>query len=251
MPQPPLDLPYLLPGQAFPPVAQAWTAAEGAEGLLAVGADLSVPTLLAAYGQGIFPWGAEQGVTLWFSPNPRMVLQVADFRLRRSLKQRIKQICADASYSLRIDSDFEQTMRRCAQTPRPGQAGSWIDGDMVQAYMTLHAAGHAHSVELWQGQRMVGGLYCTALGRAVFGESMFALQRDASKVALAALVLLCRQQGAAFIDCQQNTPHLASLGAAEMPRSRFVALLDGAKVQPPMRWQLGKEDLPQLWGFEE
>ncbi|RYF66916.1 MAG: leucyl/phenylalanyl-tRNA--protein transferase, partial [Comamonadaceae bacterium] len=138
---------------------------------------------------------------------------------------------------IRIDHDFDTVIRACSAAPREGQSGTWIVPPMVEAYGALHRAGHAHSVETWIDGELVGGLYCVAIGRAVFGESMFARRTDASKIALAALVCLCRRHGVQLIDCQQNTAHLASLGASEMPRDRFVAHVAKAREEPAFAWQ--------------
>lgn len=182
-----------------------------------------MPTLLQAYTQGIFPWFSAGQPILWWSPDPRMVLDVANFRLHRSLRKTLERFRADPRCDIRIDSAFGEVIRACAASPREGQSGTWILPEMVQAYEALHAAGFAHSVETWVGGRLVAGLYGVAIGRAVFGESMFTRVSDGSKLALAALVAFCRHHGLRWIDCQQNTRHLASLGAAEMPRAEFVA----------------------------
>jgi leucyl/phenylalanyl-tRNA--protein transferase len=162
---------------------------------------------------------------------------VGEFRLHRSLRKTLQRFRITPGCEVRIDSDFAAVIRACAQTPRAGQSGTWIVPPMVAAYEALHAAGHAHSVETWVDGRLVGGLYCIAIGRAVFGESMFAHATDASKIALAALVGLCRHQGVALIDCQQNTPHLASLGAREVARAGFLRHVQAAREQPPCDWR--------------
>lgn len=215
-------LPWLDPGDPFPPVSQAWGPASPAPGLLAGGGDLSVDTLLRAYRHGIFPWFSDGQPILWWSPEPRMVLQPKQFRLHRSLRKTLERFRSHPDCEIRIDSAFAQVIRACSASPREGQSGTWIVRDMVQAYEQLHAAGHAHSVEVWIDGHLTGGLYCVAIGGAVFGESMFTRVTDASKIALAALVALCLDAGVAMIDCQQNTRHLASLGAAEIPRAAFV-----------------------------
>ena len=215
----PLPLTWLEPGQAFPPLEQALGPDSFAPGLLAAGGDLSVPSLRRAYSQAIFPWFSDNQPILWWSPDPRMVLQVARFRLHRSLRKVLQRFVDDAPRcEVRMDTAFEQVIRHCAGREREGQNGTWILPDMVDAYCALHRAGLAHSVETWVDGQLLGGLYCVALGRAVFGESMFSLATDSSKIALAALVCFCRAHGIAMVDCQQNTRHLASLGAAEMPR---------------------------------
>ncbi len=230
------SLPWLEPGEPFPAAESAWTSASEAPGLLAAGADLEVATLERAYGKGIFPWFSDGQPILWWSPDPRMVLQTANFRLHRSLRQALVRFRDDARCEIRFDSAFPQVIQACASTPRRGQPGTWILPDMVQAYTELHRAGTAHSVETWIDGKLVGGLYCVALGRAVFGESMFAHKPDASKIALAALVAFCRQNGVTAIDCQQNTAHLASLGATEVPRKAFLAHIQRAQGDLPLDW---------------
>ena len=242
----PPDLPLLAAGQDFPPVAQAWAAEHGAAGLLAVGADLSVATLRRAYSLGIFPWYSEGEPILWWSPDPRMVLQVADFKIQPSFKRTLKQFIRNPRCEIRVDFDFASTIAACANSPRGGQAGTWILPEVQAAYTALHQAGLAHSVEVWVENQLVGGLYCTGLGQAVFGESMFARQSDASKIALAALVAFCQQSGITQIDCQQNTRHLASLGAAEMPRADFCLAVASTSALPAPTWDFHKGVLRQL-----
>jgi leucyl/phenylalanyl-tRNA--protein transferase len=166
-----------------------------------------------------------------------MVLRVSDFRLHRSLRKTLGRFAVTPGCELRIDHDFGTVIQACSQSARAGQSGTWIVPDMVKAYTQLHRAGHAHSVETWIDGELAGGLYCVALGRAVFGESMFIRRPDASKIALAGLVALCRRAGVDMIDCQQNTAHLASLGAREMPRARFVAHVAQARQQQGPQWQ--------------
>jgi len=217
-------------------------------GLLAAGGALDVPHLVAAYGQGIFPWFSEGQPILWWSTAPRMVLRPAEFRLHHSLRKTLRRFRASPACELRIDSDFSAVIHACAGTPREGQSSTWIVPRMVQAYEALHATGFAHSVETWVNGRLVGGLYCVALGRAVFGESMFAHATDASKIALAALVGLCRREGVALIDCQQNTAHLASLGAREIEREVFLTHVAQARTQPVMDWRFAPECWDELLG---
>jgi leucyl/phenylalanyl-tRNA--protein transferase len=219
----PHTLPWLDADDTFPLVDTAWGEGDPAPGLLAAGRTLDVPTLLQAYALGIFPWFGVGQPILWWSPDPRMVLRTTDFRLHRSLRKSITHFRDAPGHDIRFDTAFAQVIDACANTPRAGQAGTWIVPDMVQAYIALHSAGHAHSVETWINGELAGGLYCVNIGGMVFGESMFAHQTDASKLALAALVAFCRAQGITMIDCQQNTRHLASLGAAEIPRAQFVA----------------------------
>ncbi len=231
-----LPLPWLRPEDPLPPPQHAWDDRSPAPGLLAAGGTLSVERLKQAYAQGTFPWFSEGQPILWWSPEPRMVLPTAAFRLHRSLRKTVQRFRTTPGCELRVDSAFAAVIRACAATPRAGQAGTWIVPGMVAAYEALHAAGHAHSVETWVDGRLVGGLYCVALGRAVFGESMFAHATDASKIALAALVCLARRAGVQLIDCQQNTPHLASLGAREMPRAPFLAHVAQASTLSDFSW---------------
>lgn len=226
MGKPSHSLPWLAAGEAFPPLTSAWGQNDPAPGLLAAGASLDVDTLLKAYAQGIFPWFSPGQPALWWSPDPRMVLQTRNFKLHRSLRKSLIHFTKASSCEIRFDSAFEQVINACASKPRAGQPGTWIVPDMVHAYLSLHRAGHAHSVETWIDGELVGGLYCVNLGSMVFGESMFSHRTDASKIALAALVAFCRAHQIALIDCQQNTGHLASLGAAEISRAEFVRHLD-------------------------
>lgn len=236
MSAPQTALPWLAPGEPLPPVAQAWGPGDPAPGLLAAGGSLDVDSLRAAYAAGAYPWFSEGQPILWWSPDPRMVLQTSAFRLHRSLRKTLQRFAATPGCEVRFDSAFGDVVRACASSPREGQSGTWIVPQMVQAYERLHAAGTAHSVETWVDGRLVGGLYCVGLGQAVFGESMFARATDASKIALAALVAWCRQYGVQRIDCQQNTRHLASLGAAEIARSDFVSQLQQAVREPGPPW---------------
>ena len=230
-------LPWLAPGAPFPRPDRAWGASDPAPGLLAGGGALDVESLTRAYSLGIFPWFSDDQPILWWSPDPRMVLQVNDFKLHRSLRKALGRFQRDARCEIRIDSAFLQVIRACSASARTGQSGTWIVPDMVLAYEALHGAGLAHSVETWVGGQLMGGLYCVALGQAVFGESMFTRVPDASKIALAALVCFCRHNGIALIDCQQNTGHLASLGAREISRASFVNQVAQNSALPAPRWQ--------------
>ena len=231
-----MKLPWLEPGDPFPDVAQAWGEEDPIPGLLAAGGALDVDTLLQAYGHGIFPWFSSGQPILWWSPAPRMVLQTAHFRVHRSLRKTVEKFRLDARCEIRVDHAFSEVIRACSTSPRAGQAGTWILPQMVEAYEALHRAGHAHCVETWVDGVLVGGLYCVAVGKAVFGESMFARSTDASKIALAALVALCRRNHIPLVDCQQNTRHLASLGAAEIPRDVFVEHIGLHRTQPTPQW---------------
>lgn len=218
-PNPPLH--QLGLNDPLPPPSMAWGQDSQAPGLLAIGGGLSVDRLLQAYKQCCFPWYSEGQPVMWWSPDPRMVLPTEGFRLHRSLRQAIKSFIKKPDMEIRIDTDFSAVIRACARAPRSGQNGTWIVPDMIRAYENLHRAGYAHSVETWTKGELVGGLYCVAIGRSVFGESMFAQQPNASKIALAALTCLCKAQGVVWIDCQQKTSHLASLGAHEISRQEF------------------------------
>jgi leucyl/phenylalanyl-tRNA---protein transferase len=230
----------LMPGQAFPPVDQAWGPDSPVDGLLAMGGQLDVATLLNAYSQGIFPWYSEGQPLLWWSPDPRMALDTGAFKVRRSLRQVLARFQRDPACTIKFDTAFAQTIRECANRPVNAigaSAGTWILPEMVQAYEALHRAGYAHSIEAWANGELVGGLYCVAIGRAVFGESMFSRRTDASKIALAALVCFCRANQINLIDCQQNTRHLASLGAQEIRRETFIQLVSQALPLPSPAWK--------------
>ena len=224
-PPPVRRLPVLGINSPFPPASQAWGDNDPIAGLLCAGADLSVERLVAAYSQGIFPWYSEGEPILWWSPDPRMVLKVADFKVYRSLAKVIKRFKNDPCSETLMDTAFPEVIAHCAHSVRAGQQGTWISPAMQAAYMAMHAAGYAHSVEVWVHGRLVGGLYFTMVGNAVFGESMFSLQTDASKIALAALVDWCIAQRIEWIDCQQQTAHLASLGAKPIPRQTFLDMV--------------------------
>lgn len=210
-------IPWLAGAMPFPPLA---TALREPNGLLAAGGELSPERLLDAYRRGIFPWFGPNEPLLWWSPDPRMVLKPEEFRLSRSLARVIR----NGGFEVRCDSAFETVMRACA-APRPDQQGTWIVEDMIAAYCALHELGYAHSIETWRDGELVGGLYGVAIGRMFYGESMFSRTRDASKVALAHLARQLARWRFGQIDCQMYTPHLASLGAREIPRSEFVIRL--------------------------
>lgn len=229
-------LAWLEPGDAFPPASAAWGPDSPAPGLLAAGAQIEATQLEQAYRQGIFPWYSPGQPVLWWSPDPRMVLQPRAFRFHRSLKQSLWHWLGLPGVELAFDRDFGQVMARCASQNRPGQQGTWIVPELIAAYTELHRRGLAHSAELWQNGHLLAGLYFVALGRMVFGESMFTSVRDGSKIALCLLVSVARHHGVGMIDCQQNTRHLASLGAAEIPRAHFMAHLHSAQAQQAIAW---------------
>ncbi|ADO69740.1 leucyl/phenylalanyl-tRNA--protein transferase [Stigmatella aurantiaca] len=212
--------------QSFPPPDRA-----DASGLLAVGGDLSPERLLTAYSQGIFPWYSEGQPLLWHSPNPRFVLEPDKLHVGRSLRKTMKA----GTYEVRWDTAFEQVISACSETPRPGQNGTWITDAMLEAYVTLHHLGFAHSVEAWADGELKGGLYGVSLGAAFFGESMFAHAPDASKVAFATSVERLKAWGFHFIDCQVETEHLARFGAEPWPRRRFLGALAQALEEPTRR----------------
>jgi leucyl/phenylalanyl-tRNA---protein transferase len=207
-------IPWLEPTDPFPPVERALREPNG---LLAAGDDLSTARLLDAYRRGIFPWFNDEDPVLWWSPDPRMVLDTAGIHVSRSLGKTAR----SGRFTVTCDTAFIEVMAGCA-APRPGQDGTWITAVMVEAYRILADAGHAHSVEVWEQGALVGGLYGVCVGRMFFGESMFARRSDASKVALATLAHQLRRWDMPMIDCQTVTAHLASLGARQMPRREFL-----------------------------
>lgn len=209
----------------LPPTSVALGPGSDAPGLVAAGGRVTPQRLEEAYRHGIFPWYGPGQPVLWWSPDPRMVLPVAEFRLSHSLKKTLKKFVRTPGCEVRMDHAFRAVIEACAGTPREGQDGTWIVPAMVEAYTQWHRLGRVHSVETWVDGQLVGGLYGIGIGRMFFGESMFAHRTDASKIALAALVAFCRAHGIALIDCQQNTRHLASLGAREVSRAVFEAHL--------------------------
>lgn len=218
-------------------------------GLVAAGGVLSLARLEEAYRKGLFPWYGPGQPVLWWSPDPRMVLPVADFRLPQSLRKTLRRFLRTPGCALRFDSAFDAVIDACAGTPRAGQDGTWIVPAMVRAYADWHRGGRVHSVETWVDGQLVGGLYFVAIGRMVFGESMFSHWRDASKLALAGLVAACRARAVPWIDCQQHTRHLASFGAREVPRADFeqhlAQVLDGDEI---VDWSYDPEHWHQLDG---
>lgn len=193
------------------------------EGLLAYGGDLSPNRLVSAYSLGIFPWYDEASPDImWWSPNPRMVLYPDRFRLSKSLRRRITR----REFEIRLDSAFDQVIDACGKIPREDQGGTWITEEMQEAYTRLHQLGIAHSVECWQDDRLVGGLYGLSLGKMFFGESMFHLVTDASKVAFYYLSELSKKLNFSMIDCQMHTSHLESMGAEEISRDSYLDLID-------------------------
>ena len=221
-------LAWLQAKDPFPPVERAL---KDPNGLLAAGGELSVPRLLEAYRQGVFPWYSGTEPVLWWSPDPRMVLYCAELKVSRSLAKSVR----NKGYEVRVDTAFAEVLAGCADRPE----GTWLGGDMKKAYLSLHRAGHAHSFETWHAGELVGGLYGVALGRMFYGESMFSRQTDASKVALVALVEELRAREFPLIDCQMHTALLASLGAREIPRRSFLRELAALVNYPqlPEKWR--------------
>lgn len=218
-------IPWLRSDAPFPPIDSALREPDG---LLAAGGELTPERLLDAYRKGIFPWYSEDQPVLWWSPDPRMVLFIDEFRVTRSLRKRVRQ----QPFEIRVDTAFRAVVEACADSPRPGQDGTWITPAIVDAYCKLHERSNAHSVEAWRDNSLVGGLYGVAIGRMFFGESMFARESDASKIALVHLIAILRTLEVPLVDCQQQTPLLASFGARPIPRRRFAELV-AALVHSP------------------
>lgn len=230
-------LPWLAPDDPFPSIFESWDENSPAPGLLAAGGSLDVATLLNAYSRGIFPWFSEGQPILWWSTAPRMTLHTGEFRLHKSLKKVIRRFRETPDSEIKVDSNFSAVLDACSNTYRHGQSGTWILPEMKTAYLELHQKGYAHSVETWKDGNLIGGLYCVSVGRAVFGESMFASRADASKIALAALVGMTSVQGVKWIDCQQVTDHLAFMGARPIDRVSFSDYLEEARSQPAIEWR--------------
>jgi len=225
---------WLKAGESFPPVESALAQPNG---LLAAGGDLGPARLIEAYRHGIFPWYNEGQPVLWWSPDPRMVLPPTEIRITRSLAK----VLRNRQHEIRVDSAFRAVMQACAE-PRAEQEGTWISQDMINAYCQLHEQGMAHSVETWIDGELAGGLYGIEIGHMFFGESMFRRATDASKIALVYLARRLARRGSGLIDCQMHTPHLASMGAREIPRETFMRRL-GELVNYPQK--------PALWTVDE
>lgn len=234
-------IPWLALDSPFPDIAAALTEKDGAPGLLAAGADLSPDRLLDAYRQGIFPWFSENQPILWWSTDPRMVLLTSEFLVSRSLLKTLKKIDKSMAnggrWQVRFDSAFDKVIRACA-APRSYTNGTWISQQIIDGYSSLHERGFAHCAEVWLDDELVGGAYGVCIGRMFYGESMFAQVTDASKIALAYLVRFLKMHGVDMIDCQQETAHLASLGAAPITRAAFIQHMKKAIVQEAVtHWQ--------------
>ena len=233
-------IPWLGLLDPFPPVESAQ---EELGGLLAIGGDLGPARLLEAYRNGIFPWGTYEGYPLWYSPDPRMVLFPDEFRLTRSLRKSLR----SGKFEVRFDTDFPAVIAGCSETPRPGQDGTWISSDMMDAYIRLHELGWAHSVETYVEGNLVGGLYGLHIGRMFYGESMFSRRADASKIAFAHLIRRLQADQVGLIDCQMRTGHLASLGGREIPRDRFLTELQALTATGSSRRPWSAVDLDLNW----
>lgn len=242
-----MKLPWLDPDTPLPPPEQAL---QQPPGLVAAGLDLSTARLTEAYRNGIFPWYSEGEPVLWWSPDPRMVLACADFAPSHSLRKRLRRIAREAvepwpSVQVRVDTAFAEVLALCA-APRGDHAGTWITEPMQLTYRAWHAEGRAHSIETWIDGELAGGLYGISLGRMFFGESMFARATDASKIALAYLVRFLQRHGVEWIDCQQETRHLASMGARPVDRARFLAHVRATVDLPALPWRRGMLDADGL-----
>jgi leucyl/phenylalanyl-tRNA---protein transferase len=223
----------LVEDMVFPPPDYA-----DPSGLIAVGGDLSSERLLEAYRVGIFPWYSDDQPILWWSPDPRFMLELDEFKISRSLQKTLRR----QVFQVTFDRVFEEVIASCSVVPREGQRGTWITQEMRDAYLELHGLGYAHSVESWFGGKLVGGLYGVSLGKAFFGESMFHHKTDASKVALATLVEKLKSWGFHFIDSQMTTEHMMSLGAKEVPRRIFLKRLQSALRHSTKRGKWHVED---------
>ena len=228
---PPGRAPRRVPFEALGPLIEAYPFPDPSEanrrGLLAQGGDLSPERLIAAYAQGVFPWYDDPPI-LWYSPDPRMLLLPEELHVSRSLARSIRR----SRFEVRFDTAFEEVVRRCQEAVRSGQSGTWITDDMLEGYCALHRLGFAHSVESFEAGELVGGIYGVSIGAAFFGESMFALRSDASKVAFVRLIDRMREWDFAFLDCQVHTDHTARFGARKWPRDRFLEALVEALETP-------------------
>jgi leucyl/phenylalanyl-tRNA--protein transferase len=226
------SFPYLGENQrvVFPPPEEA-----DAEGLVAVGGNLSPGVLLSAYTQGVFPWYSAGEPVLWWSPDPRFVLYPDQLHLPKSLRRTLNRDV----FTFTLDRAFTKVITACSVAPRRGQVGTWITDAMIDGYVTLHELGYAHSLEVWQGETLAGGLYGVSLGGMFFGESMFARVSDASKAGFVTLVRVLEERGFDCVDCQMYTAHLDRFGARELPRGEFLALLSRSLERPTLRgdWQ--------------
>ena len=224
----------------FPPVEQSLAEPNG---LLAASVDLSPAQVLRAYRNGIFPWYSDGQPVLWWSPDPRMVLFTDQLKIRRSFAKTLRQKNRDTTWRVSTDTAFRSVIKACADL-RASQQGTWITDELAQTYIALHEQGHAHSIEVWNNDHLIGGLYGLCIGRMFYGESMFSALPDASKIALTALVDYLVLNNCRVIDCQQDTEHLTSMGGQTMARSNFLAILDVNCHAQGFDWQVGKLPFP-------
>jgi leucyl/phenylalanyl-tRNA--protein transferase len=232
-----LKITWIDESQPLPRTSRALGPGSAAPGLLAAGGTLTPQRLAGAYRRGIFPWFGPDQPVLWWTPDPRMVLPVAEFIVSHNLRKTLRRFIRAVDCEIRIDHDFSAVIEACAHAPRTDQDGTWIVPEMIDAYRHWHDIGAVHSFETWIGGELVGGLYGISIGRMFFGESMFTRGAEASKIALCALVAFCRANAIALIDCQQQTRHLASFGARAIPRSSFESHLKATVDEtPPPRW---------------
>lgn len=212
-------------------------ALENPDGLLAVGGNLQPETLISAYHQGIFPWYEDGQPLLWWSPAERAVIYPDDIKVSRSLRKTLRQ----TDWEVRLDSDFLSVIEHCAAPRKKGNEDTWITDEMVSSYSELHRMGHAHSLEIWRHDKLVGGLYGVLVGAVFCGESMFSVEKDASKIALVQLAIIMKERaGGGLIDCQLSNDHLLSMGAVTISRQNFLATLEDLADQPckwPDKWQ--------------
>jgi leucyl/phenylalanyl-tRNA---protein transferase len=236
---------WLGPDDAFPDPAVSPDPDPEVLGLFAVSERIYAGQLESAYRLGLFPWYSDHQPVLWWSPDPRMVLEPRNFKVSPSLQKTMRHFYHDSECQFAVDGDFGAIMRACALTPRKDQEGTWITHEIVDAYSQLHERGLAHSIAVMQGTHLLGGLYCVAIGGMVFGESMFSRQKDGSKLALAALCAWCYDHEVPMIDCQQETAHLRSLGASAIPRAQFLTTARRALYgkQLPRAWHIDKSAL--------
>jgi leucyl/phenylalanyl-tRNA---protein transferase len=228
---------------AHDPLPAPETARRNPNGLLAAGGGLAVPRLVDAYAHGVFPWFSDGDPVLWWCPNPRLILPTDAVHVSRSLSRRL----ARRDYRVTLDADFSAVMRACAE-PRADDQGTWITAEMLAAYEALHAGGFAHSLEVWQGADLVGGIYGVAIGTAFFGESMFSRVPDGSKIAIVWLAAQLVRWGVPFIDCQVRSEHLVRMGAVEVPRREFLRRLRPlVAAAGPAVWRLDDDFEPGRW----
>ncbi|ANI99368.1 leucyl/phenylalanyl-tRNA--protein transferase [Polynucleobacter wuianus] len=233
---------WLGPHDVFPNPLLCADPDSSVPGLIVVSERIYPGQLLQAYRLGIFPWYSDKQPVLWWSPDPRMVLKPNHFKCSESLRKNIRHFCQDTQSQLLVDQNFGEVIRACATSSRKDQDGTWITHEIMDAYTTIHEQGHAHSIALAENGELIGGLYCVALGGMVFGESMFSRKPNASKMALAALSAWCIQNEVVMIDCQQETAHLSSLGAAPISRTEFLHQLQTS---------LNQSNIEKPWNFDK